>query len=86
MQAGNVVFKVMYKPTPVDFLTSCDQKADTDPDVPFPKTGDQPVSFIKKQLLKDTSPWLTQPDYDRVGLLYKKKNVPKNLFCPRRQQ
>ncbi|KAI7838850.1 hypothetical protein COHA_007464, partial [Chlorella ohadii] len=48
------------------YITTVDMSADDDDDIPMPATAGQPVSFFKKQLLRNTSPWLVQPDYDRV--------------------
>lgn len=48
------------------YIRTVDISADDDDDIPMPATAGQPVSFFKKQLLRNTSPWLVQPDYDRV--------------------
>lgn len=53
------------------YLKQCDQTADTDPSIPFPQTAGKPVSFFEKRLLKDTSPALVQPDYERALFINK---------------
>lgn len=52
-----------------DYLHTIDYTADDDPAVPMPQTAGKPVSVFKKQLLKNTSPWLIQPDYDRITFI-----------------
>jgi hypothetical protein len=51
---------------PKNYLAAVDISADDNDAIPMPKTAGQPVSVFKKRLLKDSSPWLVQPDYDRV--------------------
>lgn len=53
----------------IDYLTRVDFRADEDDKVPMPQTAGQPVSFFNKELLRDTSPWLVEPDYDRAMFL-----------------
>lgn len=65
LQAGAAIFGSIARPA-APFLKQCDQSADDDPSIPFPETGGQAVSFFEKALLKDTSPALTHPDYERV--------------------
>ncbi|EFN53537.1 hypothetical protein CHLNCDRAFT_136649 [Chlorella variabilis] len=54
---------------PKDYITAVDISADDNPSIPMPKTAGKPVSVFKKRLLKDTSPWLVHPDYDRAKVL-----------------
>ncbi|PSC73977.1 synaptotagmin-2-like isoform X1 [Micractinium conductrix] len=58
--------KVQFAASRKDYLRTVDYTADDDDDVPMPQTAGQPVSFLKKQVLRNTSPWLTNPDYDRL--------------------
>lgn len=53
------------------YLKQCDQSADSDPSIPFPQTAGKPVSFFEKMLLKDTSPALVSPDYERALFINK---------------
>lgn len=66
LQAGNFIFSKLIKAKPDKFSYQCDRAADDDDDVPFPKTGGQPVDFLKQRFLADSSPWLSHPDYQRV--------------------
>ncbi|KAL4424265.1 hypothetical protein ABPG75_001566 [Micractinium tetrahymenae] len=52
-----------------DYLHTIDYTADDDPSVPMPQTAGKPVSVFKKLLLQNTSPWLIQPDYDRITFI-----------------
>lgn len=49
-----------------NYLRTVDYSADDDDSIPMPNTVGKPVSVFKKMLLKNTSPWLVQPDYDRL--------------------
>lgn len=55
----------MYKRVPKAFLALCDESADSNTEIEFPP-GESNVSFFKQRLLKDTSPALSEPDYERV--------------------
>ena len=67
LQAGSfIIEKYISRPTS-PFLLRCDRSADDDPNIPMPDTAHKPVSFWEKTLLKDTSPALVQPDYERVS-------------------
>ena len=61
---GAIVFKKIYKREAKPFLRICDESADNDDSIEF-SSGEDNVSFFKKQLLKDTSPGLTNPDFER---------------------
>lgn len=58
----------MYKRVPKAFLALCDESADSNTEIEFPP-GESNVSFFKQRLLKDTSPALSEPDYERVCIL-----------------
>ena len=58
----------MYRRTPKAFLALCDESADSNTAIEFPP-GEINVSFFKQRLLKDTSPALSEPDYERVRSL-----------------
>ena len=53
------------------FLEQCDRSADEDANIPMPNTAHKQVSFFEKALLKDTTPALTQPDYERALFINK---------------
>lgn len=58
----------MYKRVPKAFLALCDESADNNTEIEFPP-GESNISFFKQRLLKDTSPALSEPDYERVCIL-----------------
>lgn len=69
---GNLVFKKIYKRKAEPYLKILDESADDDMGVEFPRdTSEQNVSFFYQKLLRDTSPALFQPDYDRVRFMNK---------------
>jgi hypothetical protein len=69
-QAGSFLFSFIRRPA-LPFLKHCDRSADDDANIPMPDTAHKPVSFFKKRLLKDTTPALTQPDYERALFINK---------------
>lgn len=68
LQAGSFIIGKFISRPASPYLLRCDRSADDNPDIPMPDTANQPVSFWEKTLLKDTSPALIQPDYERVSL------------------
>ena len=66
MQIGNFFARKISARRTYHYLEQCDQAADDNVSIPYPKTSGSPVSYFKKKLLKDTSPSLTEPDYERV--------------------
>jgi C2 domain/Synaptotagmin-like mitochondrial-lipid-binding domain len=70
-QAGSYIFGTFIRRPALPFLEQCDRSADEDSNIPMPDTAHQPVSFFKKRLLKDTTPALTQPDYERALFINK---------------
>ena len=68
LQAGSYLFRGKFPPK--DFYSDLDLSADALDDESSPavegKAG-TPVTAVEKALLQDLSPWLTQPDYDRVS-------------------
>ncbi|KAL4515644.1 hypothetical protein Ndes2437B_g07071 [Nannochloris sp. 'desiccata'] len=68
--AGSFIFSFIRRPA-LPFLEQCDRSADEDANIPMPDTAHKPVSFFEKRLLKDTTPALTQPDYERALFINK---------------
>ncbi|KAL4442698.1 hypothetical protein ABPG77_006692 [Micractinium sp. CCAP 211/92] len=65
----NLLDRLQFTSKGKDYLHTIDYTADDDPNVPMPQTAGKPVSVFKKQLLRNTSPWLVQPDYDRITFI-----------------
>ncbi|WPT11295.1 Synaptotagmin-3 [Picochlorum sp. SENEW3] len=65
---GNIFCKNVYKRVPKAFLALCDESADSNTEIEFPP-GESNVSFFKQRLLKDTSPALSEPDYERIRFM-----------------
>lgn len=66
LQLGNLAFSRVIKANPDKYIKGCDRSADKDDTIPFPDTLGKHVSVLKQRMLQDTSPWLSQPDYQRV--------------------
>lgn len=69
--AGSFIIEKFISRPASPYLLRCDRSADDNPDIPMPDTANQPVSFWEKTLLKDTSPALIQPDYERALFINK---------------
>lgn len=70
--AGNVVFRTFFKREAKPFLKICDESADRDATIDSLQSKiEHNVSFFKQRLLRDTSPALFSPDYDRVRFMNK---------------